>query len=145
MPFCRAFARFVCVIPCLTAFYAAAPVFAQKPTAVRSIPPPGITISDADRTELAAEAEALGREITALRAELPKAHPPLVRYLPDVVIFHKAVSWAVKYDEFYNPKEIEVAHKLLAQGRKRASELRNGTAPWTSQTGLVVLGLSVQN
>ena len=133
----RAFARSLCVIPCLIAFYAA-PVWAQN--AVRPIPPPGIAVPDAQEAELFAGAEALNREIAALRADLPKTHPQMLRYLPDVVIFHKAVAWAVQYNEFYNPKELETARQLLQTGRERAENLRNGNAPWTMQTGLVVLG-----
>lgn len=143
--------RSVFVIPCLASFYACAapiPVRAQQtpPPAkktqdsVRPMPPPGMVVSDADRKELTDGAEALGREINALRAELPKTHPNVVRFLPDVQIFHNAVRYAVTYNEFYNPREVETARKFLTQGRERVQALRNGSAPWTTQTGLQVFG-----
>jgi hypothetical protein len=60
---------------------------------VRRIPPPGVAVPDADKSELAAGVEALGKEIDALRAEL-KGKPAL-DLLPDVQIYHKAVKWAL--------------------------------------------------
>ncbi|HVK04403.1 MAG TPA: prolyl oligopeptidase family serine peptidase, partial [Armatimonadaceae bacterium] len=48
--------------------------------------------------------------------------------------------YALAYDEFYEPKELETAKALLAQGAERARALRAGDAPWTKATGLVVLG-----
>src|SRR5579859_6728459 len=74
---------------------------------VRKIPPPGIKVPDADRAELAAGLEALGREIDAIRTEL-KGKPALA-LLPDVQIYHKAVRYALDYDEFFNVKEIASA------------------------------------
>src|SRR5207302_4963940 len=36
--------------------------------------------------------------------------------------------------------EVEIARTLLSQGMRRAVQLRNGEAPWTTATGLVVRG-----
>src|SRR5262245_61534921 len=70
------------------------------PDNVRRVPPPGLKISPADRAELEAGAAALGKEIDALRTEL-KSKPALLDLLPDVQIYHKAVDWALRYDEFF--------------------------------------------
>ena len=40
------------------------------------------------------------------------------------------------------PDEVAVARKLLDQGTERAEQLREGKAPWTTATGLVVRGYS---
>jgi len=109
------------------------------PDKVRAVPPPGISLSDADRTQLQAEVESLGKEIEQLRQDL-KDKPALLELLPDVQIFHNAVRYALTYNEFYNPKEPAIAHKLLAQGTERAKQLREGKAPWTTANGLVVRG-----
>jgi hypothetical protein len=106
---------------------------------VPQIPPPGITVPDTDRTELISGTEALGKEIEALRQDL-KAKPALLRFLPDVQIFYNAVHYPLKYNEFYNVKEIDVAKGLLVQGMERAKALRSGETPWTKQTGLMVFG-----
>jgi hypothetical protein len=109
------------------------------PEKVRRVPPPGIAIADTDRAELTAGAAALKDEIENLRTVL-KAKPALLELLPDVQIYYNAVQYALKYDEFYQPGEVAVARKLLEQCHERARQLRDGTVPWTTETGLVVRG-----
>ncbi|MDB6148870.1 MAG: hypothetical protein JWQ44_318 [Chthoniobacter sp.] len=62
----------------------------------------------------------------------------LAAELPNVEIFHKAVDWALRHDEFFDLKEVAVAKKLLAIGQQRAAELREGRPSWNAATGLVV-------
>src|SRR5207302_8199729 len=109
------------------------------PDKVRRIPPPGIRIPDSDRAELEAAAGELGREIETLRGEL-KSKPALFDLLPDVEIYHKAVDWALRYDEFYKSNEVKVARDMLKRGHERAQALREGKTPWLAQTGLVPRG-----
>jgi pimeloyl-ACP methyl ester carboxylesterase len=121
------------------AVHAQTPAPAPDAGAIRQIPPPGIAVPDADRAELTVGVEALGKEIESLRTDL-KNKRDLLRYLPDVQIYHKAVSYVLNYNEFFNPKEIATAKTLLEQGQERVKALRAGSAPWTKQTGLVALG-----
>lgn len=109
------------------------------PDKVRRIPPPGVEVPENDRKELAAGIEELGKEIDGLRTSL-KGKAALLDLLPDVQIYHNAVRYALNHNEFFNAKEIPVAKKLLAQGLDRAKSLREGKAPWNTQTGLVVRG-----
>ncbi len=109
------------------------------PDQVRPVPPPGIELPDADRAELEAGVRALGEQITSLTAAL-KDKPALAELLPDVEIYHKAVGWALAYNEFFNAREIPVARAMLQQGRARARQLAEGQAPWTTASGLVVRG-----
>src|SRR5205814_9534196 len=101
------------------------------------LPPAGISIPDADRQELVAGTATLGKDIETLRKEL-KDKPSLLTLLPDVEIFHKAVDWALRYDEFFDSKQTAFAKKLLQQGHDRAQQLQDGQTPWLSATGLVV-------
>jgi dienelactone hydrolase len=131
-------------LPLLCVFVLAAVLHADGPgdnfpDKVRPVPPPGIAIEDAERAQLQAEMEALGKEIEQLRQDL-KGKPAFLELLPDVQIFYNAVRYALIYKEFYNPKEPAIARKLLAQGRERARQLREGKTPWTTATGLVVRG-----
>ncbi|MDB6034022.1 MAG: hypothetical protein JWM16_4360 [Verrucomicrobiales bacterium] len=103
------------------------------------VPPTGIAISAEARAALEAGAAELGSEIEKLRGEL-KDKPELLRLLPDVEIYHKAVDWAVRYEEFYRSNEVELAKTLLKQGMERVKALSGGEAPWLSATGLVVRG-----
>lgn len=113
---------------------------AQQPAGtVRQIPPPGIEVPAADRTELETGIASLGKEIESLREPLKKK-PALLELLPDVQIFHNAARYALQYNEFYKPEEIATAKKYLKQGAERAQALREGKASWATQTGLVVRG-----
>jgi len=119
-------------------------VFADGPSdnmadKVRRIPPPGIAIAETDRAELSEGVARLGKEIEALRGEL-KGRPALLELLPDVQVFHKAVDWALRYDEFFKTNEVKAARTLLVLGMERAQSLRDGAAPWLTATGLVVRG-----
>jgi predicted esterase len=98
------------------------------------VPPPGIAIAEKDRAELRAGADVLAREIASLRSS---ARSDL---LPDVEIYHKAVDWALRYDEFYRSNEVGSARTLLKQGMERAKQLRDGHPSWLTATGLVVRG-----
>jgi pimeloyl-ACP methyl ester carboxylesterase len=106
---------------------------------VRTIPPRGITLTDADRAELQAGVGDLGKEIERLRGTL-RDKRGLLDLLPDVQIFHNAVRYALTYQEFFKPQEVSFGKKLLQQGLERARQLGQGQAPWIAATGLVLRG-----
>ncbi len=108
------------------------------PEKVRPVPRPGIVVPDAERTVLEAEIAALADRIKAIEA---RNDPKIARYIPDVRIFHKAADWALRYNEFFDAKEIAKAHDLLKEGMKRAAALlETGKAPWMQESGLIALG-----
>jgi hypothetical protein len=111
----------------------------NQPDKVRPIPPPGIAVPDKDRKEIQAGLDDLGKDIEALRKDL-HGKPALLELLPDIEIFPKAVRYALAYNEFYNPREFDVARRLLQEGRDRAQQIRVGETPWTTASGLVVRG-----
>jgi pimeloyl-ACP methyl ester carboxylesterase len=106
---------------------------------VRLVPPPGVAIPAADRDELQTGVDALGKEIDDLRTAL-KDKPALLDLLPDVQIYHNAVRYALKYNEFYDVKQVGTAKAFLKQGQERAKELREGKAPWATAIGLMARG-----
>ena len=104
---------------------------------VRRIPKLGVEVSETDRLELSEGLKSLQAKLD----ELSKSSSPLVKILlPDVIIFHRAVDQALRYQEFFDVKEIPVGKALLQQGHLRADRLLAGEAPWTKQTGVVVRG-----
>jgi pimeloyl-ACP methyl ester carboxylesterase len=109
------------------------------PDNVRPVPPPGVAVPAADREFLQTGVDQLGKEVEALRDVL-KAKPALLELLPDVQIYHKAVHYALAYNEFFDPREVAVAKKLLEQGLERAKLLRQGQPLWATATGLVARG-----
>ena len=90
---------------------------AQAPTQ-KQVPPPGIEVPESDRAHLTEGAAALAREIAALRADSKAAS-----LLPDVEIFHKAVDWPLRYNEFYKKDQFAQAKALLDEGMARAKAL----------------------
>jgi len=109
------------------------------PESVRPIPPPGIAVPEKDAAELRDGIADLQKQLAALPAAL-KAKPHLLELTPDIEIFHKAVRYALDYNEFFKPSEIVSAKALLQEGAARAAALRAGNAPWTNATGLVARG-----
>ena len=105
------------------------------PDNVRRIPKLGVEVPGADRQELEVGLRDLADKLATLRRQ--GVAPNL---LPDVEILHRAVDQALRYQEFFDAKEIPVTKKLLALGHERADQLLAGKAPWTQQTGLVVRG-----
>src|SRR4051794_23974860 len=112
----------------LPAFLCAAILCAQ-PAPPKPVPPPGIAVPADVKAELQAGLERLGQSIESLKTN------PL---LPDVLVFHKAVRFALEGNEFFNANEFEKARAALREGQSRADALARGEAPWTKQTGLVV-------
>ena len=105
----------------------------------RIAPSAGIAIADPDRKSLEDGVANLGAEIAKLRSQL-RGNAELEPLLPDVEIFHKAVQWALTYDEFFRSNEVSLARTLLKQGAERAQQLDAGHTPWLTATGLVVRG-----
>src|SRR5687768_2360057 len=111
------------------------------PPPAKRLPPAGIAIPEDAHRELTSGAGALRQEIDALTRELTRTkNDRLLARLPDVEIFHKAVDWPLRYDEFFDVKQVETARHLLAVGRERAAQLRAGSAPWLDATGTVIRG-----
>jgi len=111
------------------------------PTAVRPIPPTdkAVALPEADKVALTKELAELRAAIDAA-AKAQAKNPRLEEFLPDLEIYHKAVDWAGKYNEYFNKSEFKVAHDLIAEGKSRAASFLKGETPWTRQTGLVVRG-----
>ena len=106
--------------------------------APKQVPPAGIEVPAADRTELE-RGLAVARKCNQRFVDSSK-DARVKSLLPDVQIFQRAVSTALKDNEFFAPAEIARAKDLLAEGRARAEQLAKGEAPWTKATGLVVRG-----
>jgi hypothetical protein len=128
------------ILPLLAALALTTAALAQTPPPpAKRLPPAGIAIPAADRAELTAGAAKLREEIDTLARDLAGT-PTLAAFLPDIEIYHKAVDWALRYDEFFALKELSTAKHLLAVGHERVERLRKGRAPWLEGTGFVVRG-----
>ena len=102
-------------------------------------PPTEISVPNEVRTTLELGLAELAGEIARAETAIKDSaeHRDL---LPDVLIFQKAVGWALNHDEFFKEDEFSAAERLLSEGVHRARSLASLEAPWTRQTGLVVRG-----
>jgi dienelactone hydrolase len=88
-------------------------------------------LSPADRAELQAGVDKLGKEIDTLSQQL-KDKPDLLALIPDIQIYHNAVRYPLVYHEVIDPK---AARQALADADARLAQLRAGDVKWTSITG----------
>lgn len=101
---------------------------------VKPIPPVPTAkqeLSAADRTDLTAGVEKLGKEIDTLAKELHDK-PALLALLPDIQIYHNAVRYPLVYHEVIDPK---AARQALADAESRVEQLRAGDVKWIHVTG----------
>ncbi|MCA9079769.1 MAG: prolyl oligopeptidase family serine peptidase [Planctomycetaceae bacterium] len=104
---------------------------------VRQIPPLGIEIPESDRTTLRQGLDQLTTAIDALRQD---KNPSTQVLLPDVEVFHRAIQQTLDFGEIYSEGEIKQAHEVLAEGLRRAEQLKAHQPAWVTQKGLVVRG-----
>lgn len=104
--------------------------------AERPVPPPGVPLSATDRAELESGLARLKDSIAVLARK--EGVNPL--HVADIRIFHDAVQYAVEFNEFLKPEEIQRGKDLLRRGQERADAMARGVTPWTGQSGLVVRG-----
>jgi predicted esterase len=97
----------------------------QPPPTQKQVPPPGVAIPDADRAELQKGVSDLGAKLGPLLK-----NPQTAPLAADVAVLHKAVDWALRHDEFLDVKQVKTARELLAEGQRRAEDLRAGKSGW---------------
>jgi hypothetical protein len=120
----------------LSLLFAAALPAEELAPIVRVLPDKGQEISTPERERVQAKLA----ELTKLVAQ-KAATSPLVN---DVQIFLKAVDFALRFNEFYDKKDVakDVAKMdwALAQAKERLEQLANH--PWSTQKGVVVRGFT---
>jgi hypothetical protein len=100
----------------------------EKPAAYR--------LGDEERKALEERTAELERAI----ARLPRAEPSQREALADVAIYAKAGAYALRFAEFYNPKDVAMTRDVLDRGLARARALADGRRPWADARGSVVRG-----
>ncbi len=102
-----------------------------EPKIERRIPPPGAELPAAEYAKLRERIAAL-QPALAIISDHAQA--------PDVLIFAKAVSFALRHNEFYSPEDFEVARQALDEAERRLDSIRSNRTPWRRRHGLVVRG-----
>jgi dienelactone hydrolase len=92
--------------------------------------------TDAERAEIQARLDALGREV----ARLPRAEVAQRDAYADVAVYHKAALWTLRLGEFFTRKDVAATLQVLDRGLARAKELAGGRHPWTEAAGSSIRG-----
>lgn len=104
---------------------------AQQGGKIKTIPPAGIAVPDADQKALRASVARINARLDAMNGNAR---------LADIRVFTKAVTYALDGNEFFTAEEIFKAKELLRIATERTDQLARGDAPWTRATGLVTRG-----
>jgi hypothetical protein len=92
--------------------------------------------TDAEKQQIRAKLDQLDGMIRELRSSAAAE-----ALLPDVEIYAEAVRWKLAYpEEFFRPKSVTDSLAVLDAGMARATQLKQGQSPWTTQKGRVVRG-----
>ncbi len=128
-----------CVYCSIWLFLCSVPAFSQQnePAVIRRVPVIGIKLDSTDEKELQAGLNLLSEAIKRLKSKQDAFTKEL---LPDVLIYYKAVDYALTYHEFFSSKDIVAAKELLKSGQQRAADLLHGNAPWTTAKGEIARG-----
>jgi dienelactone hydrolase len=96
--------------------------------------PPPAKAPDKDTLQaIADKTRRLGQAVESLRRQgVPD------QLLVEAQVYHKAATWIVRHNEFYQAADGAKTLDVLDRGLLRASQLGQGQTPWLQQSGLVV-------
>ncbi|MEO1994000.1 MAG: prolyl oligopeptidase family serine peptidase, partial [Planctomycetaceae bacterium] len=97
--------------------------------------PPG------DAAQLGKQLQELEQRVGQLRSAAAESRDRHAhRWVADVAVYSKAVSWILRHAEFYKPNYVQQARAALKTGFARAETLTTGDAPWNLQPGTTIRG-----
>lgn len=112
---------------------------AWPPKLKRILPPVAPALGEAELKQVIAARDELKAALDKLPPDSQDADEPSAR--ADVEIFHKAIDYAIRHNEFFDPKrDLARVEALKKAGLARAKSLAAGEAPWEEQRGVVVRG-----
>ena len=123
-------AAVILVIVSLVANMGAAEPLPDIPPIPRRLPPVGDALQPEQREQIAKALDGLHLRLAAAGNVDD----------PDVLIYEKAVRFALLHDEFYKKNDVQKALDLIDAANARLNALANDQHPWASQHGNVVRG-----
>lgn len=81
--------------------------------------------------------EAVQRQLADKLAALKQSKPDL---LADAEVFHKGVTWTLRYDRTFAAGDVALLKKAQVRTAQRAQDLAANHAPWTTKKGRMVRG-----
>jgi len=90
--------------------------------------------TEAEREAISARAAELGRALESAKAGASEDA------VADVEVARKAAEWALRHGDFFEPRDVARAHRVLDRGIERARALAAGGTPWADADGGVGRG-----
>ncbi|HLK56552.1 MAG TPA: hypothetical protein VKU00_08310 [Chthonomonadaceae bacterium] len=103
-----------------------------------------VTLTADERQQLTQGCDRLRERLKALRVQSLNTGKPAAELLPDVEIYLDAVDRNLRENLFFSSGNVKQAQDCLKEGEARAEALKEGRAPWTQQTGVILLGYRSQ-
>jgi hypothetical protein len=104
---------------------------------VRRIPKLGLEVSPQIHEDLQKRLGDMKEHAKRIDTSRLKTYRNLI---PDILVFHKAVSDALKYQEFFTEAEVGKARELLDEANRRIDDVVAGDPRWRTRSGPVARG-----
>lgn len=89
---------------------------------VKALPPKGIEIPEATKEKLKVRIAEINDELQRVADKTSDA----ADWSPDVLVLLRGVELAITQDLFYQPKDVDVANKLLDEAKRRVAAVQKG-------------------
>lgn len=141
----------IALVACVATPFVASSLFAAPPESnaenawppkIKRILPPVVSpVEEAQLKQAVAARDELKAAISRLPTKDIVASDEELRLRADVEIFHKALDFAIRHNEFFDPKRDPARVDALKQiGLERVASLTNGKSPWAEARGTLVRG-----
>lgn len=90
---------------------------------------------------IVSEAKRLQEKLARLRSDFnPLVEPAKADRFADADMFHKGITWALRYETKLATNDFALLKKALTRGQQRADALLANTQPWAARKGKVLRG-----
>ena len=90
---------------------------------------------------IVSEAKRLQEKLARLRSDFnPLVEPAKADRFADADMFHKGITWALRYETKLATNDVALLKKALTRGQQRADALLANTQPWAARKGKVLRG-----
>ena len=101
----------------------------------------GALTTAAIQQSVESDAAQLQIKLAGVRAKLnPAGDLKNADRFADADLFHKGLTWALRYDTAFSTNDAALLRKSLARGARRADALLAGQSPWAARKGKVLRG-----
>jgi len=86
------------------------------------------------------EQQAYDADLESLGNSLQRLRDRKADFVADAAIFHKGLTWALKYDREFSQVDRALMQNAISRGQERTERLAAGERPWSTRRGKLALG-----